>query len=49
MFGTCTGIEWIDAQNVALHAAGLMKQWITDGMLSGIAASKAISLSENNN
>jgi len=26
-----------------------MKQWITDGMLSGIAASKAISLSENNN
>ncbi|MHB1142583.1 MAG: HvfC/BufC N-terminal domain-containing protein [Sulfuricaulis sp.] len=33
----CEGLcEWIDAQNVALHAAGLMKQWITDGLVSGI-------------
>jgi hypothetical protein len=28
--------EWIDAPNVALHAAGLMKQWITDGIVGGI-------------
>lgn len=34
----CEGLlEWIDARNVALHAAGLMKQWITDGVVSGIA------------
>lgn len=33
----CEGLcEWIDAQNVALHAAGLMKQWITDGIVSDI-------------
>jgi hypothetical protein len=33
----CDGLcEWIDAQNVALHAAGLMKQWITDGIVSEI-------------
>lgn len=33
----CEGLcEWIDPQNVALHAAGLMKQWITDSMVSGI-------------
>jgi hypothetical protein len=37
----CEGLcEWIDAQNVALHAAGLMKQWITDGIVSGIDFSK---------
>jgi hypothetical protein len=37
----CEGLcEWIDAQNVALHAAGLMKQWITDGLVGGIATSK---------
>lgn len=30
----CEGLcEWIDAQNVALHAAGLLKQWIGDGMI----------------
>lgn len=33
----CEGLcEWIDAQHVALHAAGLMKQWITDGLVGGI-------------
>jgi hypothetical protein len=33
----CEGLcEWIDPPNVALHAAGLVKQWITDGMVSGI-------------
>ena len=33
----CEGLcEWIDAQNVALHAAGLIKLWITDGIVSGI-------------
>jgi len=34
----CEGlVEWIDAQNVALHAAGLLKRWITDGMIANIA------------
>ncbi|MEW6332556.1 MAG: DNA-binding domain-containing protein [Pseudomonadota bacterium] len=37
----CEGLcEWIDAQNVALHAAGLMKQWISDGLVSGIDLEK---------
>ena len=37
----CEGLcEWIDAQNVALHAAGLMKQWVTDGIVSGIDTGK---------
>jgi len=37
----CEGLcEWIDAQNVALHAAGLMKQWISDGIVSGIDLGK---------
>lgn len=36
----CEGLcEWIDAQNVALHAAGLLKQWITDGLISEIKLS----------
>lgn len=34
----CEGLcEWIDAQNIALHAAGLLKRWITDGMIVNIA------------
>lgn len=33
----CEGLcEWIDAAHVALHAAGLLKQWIGDGMLCGL-------------
>jgi hypothetical protein len=33
----CEGLcEWIDAQNVALHAAGLLKQWIADGLIGKI-------------
>jgi len=33
----CEGLcEWIDAQHVAAHAAGLLKQWIGDGMISNI-------------
>ncbi len=33
----CEGLtEWIDAQNVALHAAGLLKQWMTDGLIREI-------------
>ena len=33
----CEGLcEWIDAQNVAVHAAGLLKRWITDGLLCRI-------------
>lgn len=36
----CEGLcEWIDAQNVAAHAAGYLKRWVTDGMISGIAPS----------
>jgi len=32
----CEGLtEWIDAQYVAGHAAGLLKQWVTDGLISG--------------
>ena len=34
----CEGLfEWIDAQNVALHAAGLLKRWMIDGMIVNIA------------
>jgi hypothetical protein len=34
----CEGlVEWIDAQNVALHAAGLLKRWTIDGMIVNIA------------
>ncbi len=31
----CAGLcEWIDAQNVAQHAAGLLKRWIVDGLIA---------------
>lgn len=31
----CEGLcEWIDAQNVAAHAAGLLKRWVADGLVS---------------
>jgi len=31
----CEGLaEWIDAQNIAVHAAGLLKRWITDGLVT---------------
>jgi hypothetical protein len=30
----CEGLtEWVDAQHVAAHAAGLLKQWLTDGLI----------------
>ena len=30
----CEGlIEWVDAQHVAGHAAGLLKQWLSDGLI----------------
>jgi hypothetical protein len=33
----CEGlVEWIDTQNVALQAAGLLKRWIIDGMITSI-------------
>ncbi len=33
----CEGLtEWIDTQNVALHAAGLFRQWLEDGMINKI-------------
>ncbi len=34
----CEGLcEWIDAQNVAAHAAGLLKRWIGDGMIRDVS------------
>ena len=37
----CEGLcEWIDAQNVARQAAGLIKQWMIDGVVAGIDTSK---------
>lgn len=36
----CEGLtEWIDAQHVAAHAAGLLKQWLADGLIREIRAS----------
>ncbi len=33
----CEGLtEWIDAQHVALHAAGLLRQWLEDGLIAQI-------------
>lgn len=33
----CAGLtEWIDAQHVAGHAAGLLKQWLEDGLIREI-------------
>jgi hypothetical protein len=33
----CEGLtEWIDAQNVAAHAAGLLRLWLTDGLIREI-------------
>jgi hypothetical protein len=38
----CEGlVEWIDTQNVAAHAAGLLKRWITDGLLDSVVLSSA--------
>lgn len=37
----CEGmVEWIDARNVAPHAAGLLKRWMIDGMIAGIVPGK---------
>lgn len=36
----CQGLcEWIDAQHVAAHAAGLLKNWIGDGMIAAVKTS----------
>lgn len=33
----CEGLtEWIDTQNVPMHAAGLLKRWLTDGLIHEI-------------
>lgn len=33
----CEGLcEWIDPQHAAAHAAGMLKQWVSDGMLRGV-------------
>jgi hypothetical protein len=33
----CEGLtEWIDARNVAVHAAGLLKQWLADGLVQTV-------------
>ncbi len=38
--GLCEGLcEWIDAQNVAPHAASLLKQWVTEGLIQKIEIS----------
>jgi hypothetical protein len=32
--GICEGLtEWIDATNVPMHAAGLLKRWLADGLI----------------
>ena len=37
----CGGLtEWVDARNVAAHAAGLLKQWLTDGLIREIRTNK---------
>ncbi|MGE5240250.1 MAG: DUF2063 domain-containing protein [Bacteroidota bacterium] len=37
----CEGlVEWIDAQNVAVHAAGLLKRWIGDGIICNVTDDK---------
>ena len=38
-FGSiCEGLlEWIDSEQVALRAAGFLRQWVTDGLLARIA------------
>jgi hypothetical protein len=39
----CEGLtEWIDAQHVALHAAGLLKQWLEDGLISGVRVGDSV-------
>jgi hypothetical protein len=36
----CEGLtEWIDAQNVAVHVAGFLKQWLMDGLICEINTS----------
>ncbi len=36
----CEGLtEWIDAQNVAVHVAGFLKQWLADGLICEIKSS----------
>jgi len=32
--------EWIDPQHVGLHAAGLLKQWLEDGLITAIRAAR---------
>jgi hypothetical protein len=35
----CEGlVEWVDAPQVAAHAAGLLKQWLQDGLITAIRA-----------
>ncbi len=36
----CSGLEeWIDARDLALHAAGMLKRWLTDGLVSTVRTS----------
>jgi hypothetical protein len=40
----CEGLcEWIDAQHVALHGAGLLKQWLEDGLIRDVRAGTSLS------
>jgi hypothetical protein len=35
----CGGVtKWVDEENAALHAAGLLKGWVTEGILRAVAA-----------
>jgi hypothetical protein len=40
--GICEGLcEWIDASQVALRAAGMIKGWLNDGLIAGVAPAPA--------
>ncbi|MBT6275103.1 MAG: DUF2063 domain-containing protein [Chromatiales bacterium] len=33
----CDGLcEWVDSQHAAMHAAGMLRRWVTDGVLSEV-------------
>lgn len=41
----CEGLcEWIDAENVGLHAAGLMQRWLADGLIARLGTDARVRL-----
>lgn len=39
--GLCAGLcEWVDPENAAAHAAGMLKRWVQDGMIRAIVVPK---------